>query len=223
MRPLMNHPLTGSRRAFTLVELLIVIGIIAVLAGFLLTTYSRSREQANRALCANNLRQLGLALISYAQDNDGKLPGPADTTADRAEDWFYWRNTAPHNTSKSIILKYVHQPDATKILRCPSDDTDTRPSGTTQPYRYSYTLNSMWAGKRIQTVQNPSAKLMMVEESETTINDGAWKVPPIIESLSTRHDTKMHQQGNVAYGDAHVDWFAKKDVVYPKYYDPTVQ
>jgi prepilin-type N-terminal cleavage/methylation domain-containing protein len=211
----------GFTPGFTLTELLIVIGIIAVLAGFLLTTYSRSREQANRALCANNLRQVAMGMLSYAQDNEGKLPGPADTTADRAEDWFYWRNTSPHNTSKSIILKYVRQPDATKILRCPSDDTDVR-SGP-QPYRYSYTLNSMFASRRIQTVQSPASKLMMIEESEVTVNDGAWKVPPIIESLSTRHDPKQRKQGNVAYGDAHVDWFPNKDVVYPKYYDPNVQ
>jgi len=218
----MNYS-TGTRRGFTLTELLIVIGIIAVLAGFLLTTYSRSREQANRAICANNLRQVTLALLSYAQDNDGKLPGPADTTADRAEDWFYWRNTSPHNTSKSIVLKYVHQPDATKILRCPSDDTDNRPAGANIPYRYSYTLSSMFALKRIQTVLSPSTKLMMVEESEETVNDGAWKVPPIIQSLSTRHDPKQHVRGNVAYGDGHVDWFPKTDVVFPKYYDPNVE
>jgi prepilin-type N-terminal cleavage/methylation domain-containing protein len=61
-------------RGFTLVELLIVIGIIGVLVGLLFPAVSAARESARKATCASNLRQIGAALIAYGADNDRKVP-----------------------------------------------------------------------------------------------------------------------------------------------------
>src|SRR5688572_8459806 len=73
-----------TRRAFTLVELLVVIGIIAVLIGILLPSLSRAQRNARMTACLSNQRQLILAVFMYAQDNKGTFPGGTG--------WSTWRD-----------------------------------------------------------------------------------------------------------------------------------
>jgi prepilin-type N-terminal cleavage/methylation domain-containing protein len=68
------RPRTTRRRGFTLVELLVVVGIISVLVGALLPALSRAREMGMRATCASQLRQNGIAILMYCDDNKGWLP-----------------------------------------------------------------------------------------------------------------------------------------------------
>jgi len=64
----------SSNRAFTLIELLVVIAIIAILAAILFPAFARARENARRASCQSNMKQLGLGLMQYTQDYDEKTP-----------------------------------------------------------------------------------------------------------------------------------------------------
>ena len=70
----MQHTSASKRSAFTLIELLVVIAIIAILAAILFPVFARARENARRASCTSNLKQIGLGVIQYQQDYDETMP-----------------------------------------------------------------------------------------------------------------------------------------------------
>jgi prepilin-type processing-associated H-X9-DG protein len=154
--------------AFTLVELLVVLGIIAVVIALLLPALSRSREQANQVTCLSNLRQIGTAIVLYCEDNNGWFPRAAPYAAvgqpESPQDFIWWQQDAntyavpDRDVFQSPILKYLgFKPDLRsvptvtnfnelrqQVLRCPSDPLSDHPLLTTSGrYYYSYTLNNL--------------------------------------------------------------------------------
>ena len=120
-----------KRSAFTLVELLVVIGIIALLISILLPALQRAQRHARMAACLSNQRQLVLALMMYAGENQGYLPGgkamfAAGGNFFSSYDPIEWNpysvNKDPNHPSPKFLSKYVSQ--SSEIAFCPAANRD---------------------------------------------------------------------------------------------------
>jgi prepilin-type N-terminal cleavage/methylation domain-containing protein len=217
-----------QRKAFTLLELLVVISIIAILAALLMPVLSAAKKRAAQSACINNQKQLGLGMQMYLGDNRDIFPGIASGAYGfHREDWIYWRtNTIYPQFDQSPILTSI--PGLEKpSLRCPLDisDADRLDVGLPQgPYLFSYSFNgyglnsekknlgmssvvdtsSGVTNKYLFTegaVRNPSGKIMLAEEPGTI---QSWDHPDI--------DVGVFQPDTVA-----ADWQSRRPVDHPSW------
>ncbi len=205
------------RRAFTLVELLIVIGIIATLIAILLPVLSRVRVAANRAACASNMRQIGIALVMYANENKGAIP-PTAHTAPAAQTWL------------RVLTPYLGSKEAFENVRIsPADPkgNDRRAAGGT-----SYILNDYLVDPddgvelRWFRLRNPTETFVMFVVSdkrgfafsndhtharEWFVDDAALRWTNVLADITpdrfTTRQTAERTQGNANYlfADTHVE------------------
>ena len=159
-----------AKYGFTLIELLVVIAIIAILAAILFPVFQKVRENARRASCQSNLKQLGLAFIQYEQDSEEKLPAGDPTGGFLGAGW------------GGEIYPYVK---STGVYKCPDDNTPV--SGLSTPVSYAY--NAVIPGVNTGSINtalsgfNSPAKTVLLSEvtgAQAILTDpqetgSAWK------------------------------------------------
>ncbi|HEX8913341.1 MAG TPA: hypothetical protein VF796_13355, partial [Humisphaera sp.] len=215
--------------------------IIALLMSILLPTLGRVREQAKMIKCASNLRQIGVAVVGYVNNNQGYYPMPAVFNDVRKDDVIFWQKG--RDLDESAIAPYLGVPFNTAIWTCPSDDVDVRlrTNGGSNPYPFSYVMNYFFydrtgAKKQIKKVNSPSTKWVFFEEDERTIDDcyGSPEQNAQINLLSIRHDRNRRDPDNVSTGiplngdrrgnalfcDGHAEYIDRNEFHKPEHYDP---
>jgi len=158
------------KRGFTLVELLIVITIILFIIALVIPSVAMIQAKANQVKCANNMKQIGTAFLTYATDYNSKLP----SAVFRADKYGSWLNGEGGRDEEAIktggIYSYLQNPLA---YLCPTDDGPVDPvTGDIVDPICSYTMN-MKVSRR-SPAMNPglvSKIIVLVEESGETILD----------------------------------------------------
>jgi prepilin-type N-terminal cleavage/methylation domain-containing protein len=214
----------NARRAFTLVELLVVIAVIAILAGLLLPVLSSAKDRSRRVICLNNQRQLDLGWQMYADENGGILASNAWAyrsglvTESPSNSWVTGNAGLDTNTSTitdGTIYTYVKE---IQPYKCPSDRSLV--FGTTVPILRTYSLSCYMGGPpadaaqfgvqplhRMNQIRNPSQSLTFLEEDDSSLDDGHFLYSPAIDNW-LNVPTWAHQSGAVlVFADGHGEFW----------------
>jgi prepilin-type N-terminal cleavage/methylation domain-containing protein/prepilin-type processing-associated H-X9-DG protein len=201
------RPLRGAVPGFTLVELLVVVGVITILLSLLMPAVSRVREQARRVSCLSNLRTLTSAWILYAQNHRGRLcgalPGPVGRPG-----FHDWVAAGPGEQAlrDGVLWPYVNAGGA---YRCPADDVNAS---------HTYLINSWLDGEgppapgdaapaqSLSRLSQASETFVFMEHLDPTgTNDRSFRVPPFpSEDWTDLPALGLHgQAGMVSFADGH--------------------
>jgi len=197
-----------TRRGFTLIELLVVIAIIAILAAILFPVFARAREKARQTACLSNIKQLGLAVMMYAQDYDERLPRHCQQPASGAN-YTWCKATEPYTKNA-------------QIFQCPNMATWRNEANMCGGYTYNLSRlpDGTTVGCTEQTLARITAPagLLMITESQDDANAvawcGYWGRDTNTPDPSYVHPTGRHNEGsNVGYADGHAKWLKQDKIL----------
>lgn len=216
------------KEGFTLIELLVVIAIISILAAILFPVFARARENARRASCQSNLKQIALGVTMYVQDYDERMPltkGTAKGVASPGNPWGWADALDPY------LKSY-------QIFQCPSDDVGPVSSGGSYESRvtsgrYSdYWMNYQVTDKSLAAFSAPTLTVMLGDgngynEVSTSASNGYKGSARFVTTskydttgtaamntnpcdgpgkANFRSATKHLNGANIAFADGHVKW-----------------
>jgi len=196
-----KHKLSG----FTLIELLVVIAIIAILASILFPVFARARENARRASCMSNVRQLGLGFMQYTQDYDEKYPKVGFSATDYVT---YPNGDTGYNSWILRIYPYVNSMD---VFNCPSNDKKWTAATSVSPTNRVNSTVSYGANMNLLNVSDPISMAQVEKPSQTIMladSEGATTYGIYKTWSSSRYISDRHLDGaNLAFADGHAKWF----------------
>ena len=225
-----NNAEQSRKTGFTLIELLVVIAIIAILAAILFPAFARARENARRASCQSNLKQIGLGIMQYTQDYDERMPNqlhgfPYEGGNDVKDYSTGNPNVAGTNSLKGANWILMIQPyvKSWQLFKCPSTTPNTlplnleyAPSGNNDS---NYAINGMATtdassgtlqARSIASISN-TAGLIAVQELQYSYSHAfarPWYKDANTLNDATRADyASLHFDGsNLLFFDGHVKW-----------------
>ena len=209
---IISHRTAGSTRGFTLIELLVVIAIIAVLMAILMPALNRARLQGKRAACMGNLKQLTLAWIMYADENDDKIVY-ANPNADGWVEWIS-NQDAPEQQKRAGIR------GGTLYEYCPNEKAYCCPTGIrgeVVTYAIMDAMNGYsghpWSDgmtfEKRSSIKQGSKRLVIVDEGRLSPNSWTiWYTEPRWWDQITRR----HGQGTtLSFADGHGVYYKWSD------------
>lgn len=197
----------GPLRAFSLIELMVVIGIIAILAGLLLPVLASAKKKARSIACVNKVRQWGLAMAMYTDENQGKYPykGTPGHPINGGPNKVAWYNSAaPFVGADSLTNLYRAKrwpiPGKGGMFMCPGvTNRMIRRMPTANVPFFAYGLNGRLVSDNLRAITKDA--LMRPVQTIVFTDNIEWRVPYVTgRHFLARHNMKC----NVAFGDGHV-------------------
>ncbi|MFA7231050.1 MAG: type II secretion system protein [Victivallaceae bacterium] len=223
-----------KKTAFTLIELLVVIAIIAILASMLLPALNKARDKARAIECTNNLKQIGQAMLYYAQDNNDNLPnGRTASGVTPAKYWYSYQDQGFLAPYLSMLKTTYDSIGAVKAnsrskLSCPAAPMQTPVSGTTLwTYGYNNVIssnNSPQTFRKISSFKRVSETSLVMDNNSTK---GAYADTDLQTAVTTgypvgyRHgggSSAFKNSSNVVFVDGHAE--SRKFGTIPDQYSP---